>query len=117
MDVLALKDDDVPDDPLVTLFGDCISAYYHTPEDEEFYCDPPAEWLIARRQAGLDVDVVRKRKKQLPGRRATGKALINYYATKFIKECRLDRYDPLPQFSRKAETRLVLELHRYVWIN
>eukprot|EP00969_Alexandrium_andersonii_P105309 4646537-Alexandrium_andersonii.AAC.1 len=42
IDFLSLKDDDDPDDPLVTFVADCVSAYYRTPEDEEFYAIPPA---------------------------------------------------------------------------
>ena len=36
MDYLGQKDDD-GEDPLVTFVGDCVSAYYQAPEDEEFY--------------------------------------------------------------------------------
>jgi hypothetical protein len=58
IDFLGMKDDDDPDDPLVTFIADCISAYYQTPEEEKFYVDPPPEWLAARRVAGLDDRVI-----------------------------------------------------------
>ena len=76
VDIMAMKDDDDPGDPLVTIIGDCISAYYQTPETEEFYADPPPEWLAARRANGQDTDVVWRLQKQLPGRRAAGKRWI-----------------------------------------
>ena len=113
VDYLALKDDDDPSDPLVTFIGDCISAYYQTPELEEFYADPPPEWIIARREAGLDTDVVWKLCRQLPGSRAAGKQWIAYCSGKLTQDCGLERYEPLPQFFRQPseDSRLVLELH------
>ncbi len=36
VDFNALKDDDDPDDPMVTFVFDGSSAYYQVPEEEEF---------------------------------------------------------------------------------
>ena len=112
VDYCALKDDDDPDDPLVTFVGDCISAFYQTPEEEEFYVDPPPEWLAVRRARGEDCDVVWRLLKQLPGRRKAGRLWIDHCATQFTEECGLERYDPLPQFFKgPSGTRLLVELH------
>ena len=106
----SLKDDDVEGDPLVTLIGDMICAYDQAPEPEDFYADPPAEWIEARRLAGLAVDVVWKLEKQLLGRRAAGRRWIDHCAELFENKCGLVRYDPLPLFF-KGEGRLLLKLH------
>jgi len=111
IDFLGMKDDLDAEDPIVTAIGDCTSAYYQTPEEEDFFCTPPAEWLEWRRSRGLSVDVVWKLKKQLPGRREAGKKWIEFCAGKFVKECGLVRYEPMPQFFRQENARLALELH------
>ena len=54
IDILSLKDGGAEgaaeDDPeeMVTFVGDCCSAYYQTPEEGEFYADPPKEWMLLR---------------------------------------------------------------------
>jgi hypothetical protein len=105
-----MKDDDDPDDPLVTFVADCISAYYQTPEEEEFYVDPPPEWLAARRVAGLDDSVIWKLKKQLPGRRAGAARWMDHVAHTF-SELGLEKNLALPNFYRKEFTRLVVDTH------
>jgi len=107
---LGMKDDDDPDDPLVTFIADCISAYYQTPEEEEFYVDPPPEWLAARRVAGLDDTVIWRLKKQLPGRRAGAARWMDHVAHMF-SELGLDKNPAVPNFYWKALTRLVVDTH------
>ena len=110
IDFLSLKDDDDPDDSLVIAVGDVTSAYYQVPEKDECYCDPPPEWLAARAKAGLDVDVVWKLEKQLPGRRAASREWVGYAADQLLN-CGFDRNEACPQFYRNPMTRLALELH------
>ena len=113
VDQNALKDDDDPDDEMVTFIIDCVSAFYQTPEDTECYCDPPKEWLIARRKAGLDTDVVWKLKKQLPGRRIAGERWTTHVATTFQQKMNMEQCPALPQFFKTTESggRLLVEAH------
>lgn len=76
----AVKDSD-ENDPTASFDGDAISAYYQAPEEEDFFCLPPPEWLEARRQNGLSTEgLVWKLAKQLPGRRRAGQKWIGYCA-------------------------------------
>jgi hypothetical protein len=111
IDYLALKDSE-PSDPLVTFVVDAICAYYQVPEDEEFYVQPPKEWLALRVAQGLDAEgVVWKLKKQLPGRRAAGAKWNEHVATK-LKELGIDQYPAIPNiYARLVESRLVLDTH------
>jgi len=110
VDYLAMKDDDDPNDELVTFIGDCCSAYYQTPATEIMYVHPPEEWKIARRLAGLSSDVMWLLKKQLPGQRAAGARWVDFFAAQCM-DCGLERYEAMPHFFRKPYTRLVVESH------
>ncbi|CAK0831771.1 unnamed protein product, partial [Prorocentrum cordatum] len=90
--------------------GDVTSACYQVPEKEEFYCDPPPEWLAARAKAGLDVNVVWELETQLPGRGDASREWVGYVADHRLI-CGLSRNDACPQFYRKPITRWSLEFH------
>ena len=85
IDVFAMKTDTDPNDPMVVWIGDCISAFYQAVETEDFYCDPPVEWMRAREAAGLPLDVLWKLKKQLPGRRRVAACWTDQVGEEFAK--------------------------------
>ena len=49
---------DIPDDPLVRFELDCTDVFCQAPEEEEFYADPPPEWLAVRTAAVLPTNFV-----------------------------------------------------------
>jgi len=110
VDFLQLKDDTDPDDPLVAFIADCTCAYYQAEEDEEFYVDPPPEWLALRKQAGLSLDVTWRLLKQLPGRRAAGNRWMKHVTIQFAT-LSLEKFPALPNFYKKEGTRVVIDTH------
>ncbi|CAK0789057.1 unnamed protein product, partial [Prorocentrum cordatum] len=90
IDFLSQKDDDDPDGRLVVAVGDVSGACCQVPGKEEFYCDPPPEWLAARAKAGLSMDALWKLEKQLPGRGAASREWISFAAERIL-ECGFER--------------------------
>ena len=76
VDFYALKCDTDEDDPMVSFEADCASTFYQTPDDEDFYCKPPVEWLLDRESRGLSSAVVWKLKKQ-PHRQAARSSTLD----------------------------------------
>ena len=111
VDFYALKSDTLESDPMVSFEADCTSAFYQTPEDEDFYCLPPREWLMDREARGLTTNVTWKLKKQLPGRRRAAVRWTDHVATQF-GIMGLEQYPGMPYFHASLDERKIfIETH------
>jgi len=111
VDFEALKADTDENDPMVCFEADCCSAFYQTPEEEDFYCLPPKEWLMAREAAGESTDVMWKLEKQLPGRRLAAVKWVDFVATEF-SQMGLSAYPGSPHlFASLDEGRVLIDTH------
>ena len=104
IDFVAAKED------MVTVEVDAVDAHYNAEETEPVYVNAPAEFLQARRDAGLDDQVAWRLRKQLPGRRAAG-SHWNDHVSSLLWEQGFLRCPGAPQFYLRLDPRSVIEVH------
>ena len=94
-----------------TTFGaDCVKAYYQSEQLEKVCVKPPAEYIELLRLAGRPTDIVWKLHKMLPGQRLGGRGWVET-ATKRLEGEGFVRCEALPQFFRRPEDGIVIEVH------
>ena len=94
-----------------TFTGDITNAFFHVPEDEECYVDPPREWLARRRRLGLSVKVMWRLLRQLYGRRRAGTRWVDFFAALLCDHCNMCRCEVAPQFFMDYDRDIFIEVH------
>ena len=93
-----------------TFGADCVKAYYQTPQLEKVAVRPPPEYLELLAREGRRTDVLWRLHKMLPGQRVGGRGWVDYASDRLCKE-RFERCEALPQFFRRPEDGIVIEVH------
>ena len=93
---------------LCTLTGDISNAFFHAPEDEEVYYQPPDEWY---EQNPEHADMLWRGLKQLYGRRKATKNFAKFMANMLKTECGMEQCDAAPHLFRNVLRGIMLELH------
>ena len=87
--------------------ADCHCAFFHAPEDEEVYVEPPDEW----KRLYPDQDLVWLLQKQLYGRRPAPRAFSNFIAGVLTEKIGMKRCIEVPHLFYHEETEVCLEVH------
>ena len=89
--------------------ADCHCAFFHAPEEEEVYVEPPDEW----KQRFPDQDLVWLLKKQLYGRRPAPRAFSDFTAGVLTEKIGMRRCVEVPHLSITLKQRCVL---KFTWM-
>ena len=87
--------------------ADVECAFFHAPEADEVYVEPPAEW----KEDHPDQDYVWQLVKQLYGRRPAPRAFSDFVAGVLIDEIGMKRCVEVPHLYYHEETEVCLEVH------
>eukprot|EP00971_Amphidinium_carterae_P351930 6492341-Amphidinium_carterae.2 len=99
------RDYDKQHHKLVGFIAYCTLAFLQTPQDVVCAVDPPAEWIMLRRELGLPWKVKWQLKKHLPGQLGAGFGWTEYCVS-CIESIGGERCDSLPHFFRPDSLRL-----------
>ena len=94
----------------VTFTADASNAYFHVPETEVVYVDPPEEYVQQLRDEGKPVDIKRRLRKQLYGRRKAAQLWMQHMAGVLV-ELGFNQCEAAPQFFYAPVRNIALELH------
>ena len=95
---------------LETFEADAVDAYYQAPEHEDVVELAP-EYLERLPKAGRDTEIVRRLRRQLPGRRAASHSWVEHVAGILVSKLGFERCTTAPQFQWSSERSVALELH------
>ena len=87
--------------------ADVECAFFHAPEEDEVYVEPPQEW----KDDHPDEDYVWQLVKQLYGRRPAPRAFSDFVAGVLIDEIGMKRCIEVPHLYYHEETEVCLEVH------
>ena len=87
--------------------ADVECAFFHAPEEDEVYVEPPQEW----KDDHPDEDYVWQLVKQLYGRRPAPRAFSDFVAGVLIDEIGMKRCVEVPHLYYHEETEVCLEVH------
>ena len=107
-----LIDSDAIEFAQVSWVFDCSRAFLHVKETELVSVEPPAEWLEWHRANGRYLeDYVWRMRKTLYGRRAAPQGWTLWLASLLRDAAGLSQHDGVPSFFKKADGKLVVEIH------
>lgn len=87
--------------------ADCKCAFFHAPEEEEVYVEPPDEW----KQEHPEDDMVWLLLKQLYGRRPAPKTFSDFCSGVLTDKIGMKRCAEVPHLFYHEETEVCLEVH------
>ena len=87
--------------------ADCKCAFFHAPEEEEVYVEPPDEW----KQEHPEDDMVWLLLKQLYGRRPAPRAFSDFCSGVLTDKIGMKRCAEVPHLFYDEETEVCLEVH------
>ena len=87
--------------------ADCTCAFFHAPEEEEVYVEPPEEW----KAEFPDCDYVWQLTRQLYGRRIAPRAFSDFAAGILVQKVGMKRCIEVPHLYFHEGTSVCLEVH------